>query len=794
MSEPVETVANGEATGRPSVTVAGSPLRDEVSARLLRTVVDNDSHLPGMFELTFLDLDGSTLRKAGLAIGTAVEIGGAGPAGESLVLLAGEVTSVEGLLTGMTMRTVVRGYTREHRLQRVKRSRSFVNVTDSDVAQQIATQAGLVVGTIVPSTVTHAYLAQVNQTDWDFLDGRAREIGYEFGVTAEGFHFRPVTGGTATAPRPVAVSYPDKLISFRPRITAGNLTPDVEVRTWDPMARKAAAQVVTSPDGGEHSPGALAGKFSGGGLGGAVRGAVGAALSGDLSGAASGLSGALSSAGGMLGSPVGDLGPAPSPTANVRVGSPFASVTTMPVTGPVVAGAFGTDAASTFAEAEGEVKGNAAVQPGAWVEISGVQEVFSGAWRVSRARHVFDESEHGYRVVFSAHGRQDRSVVGLASKASAGERTLLGSVVCGVVADCADPLGKGRVKVTLPWLSPEFETDWAPNVQFTSGQRTGASFLPEVGDEVLVAFEFGDVRRPYVLGGMINDLTTWNVAASGPVFAGGPFAVTAAAGVQSGDLSSFLGPVGGGLGGTGSPMPGMPDMQGMGDLASAAGLPDMPDLSSAQGLQGMDLPSQAGSVVTPGLVSEIHHRGFVSSTGNSLLFYDIPMPLGGGAGGAGSPAAGGLAGAGLDAGLSAASSSGGPMGGTAGLDAAGSLAGGLGGAGGGQGGAAGPGAGALASAARLGSQNGEIGLTVDQVNAGVSLNASLVPGVSVCPMPSVSITAENGLVYLGAGQSGAAVINAGTAMGIVAQGTITLTAENVNVVGLLTVNGVPIPL
>ncbi|HUQ57196.1 phage baseplate assembly protein V [Lentzea sp.] len=802
MTEPAETVANGEATGRASVTVGGSPLREDVAARLLRAVVDNDAHLPGMFELTFLDPDGSTLGLAGLSIGAPVEIGGAGPSGEPLVLISGEVTSVEGLLAGMTMRTAVRGYTREHRLQRAKRSRSFVNVTDSDVARQIATQAGLTPGDVATSTVTHAYLAQVNQTDWDFLDCRAREIGYEFGVTAGVFHFRPVAGGAAAGSHPVAVPYPDKLISFRPRITAGNLTPDVEVRSWDPLARKAVAQVVATPGGGEHSPASLGRMFAAsGGPAGAANGlasALTSAVTGRLSSVVNDVGSAMSPVGGMLGSPVGDLGPVPSPTAHVQVGKPFASAITMPVNGPVVANAAGTDAGSTFAEAEGEVKGNAAIQPGAWIEVSGVQSVFAGSWRVSRARHVFDESEHGYRVIFSAHGRQDRSVVGLASRGASGggERSVLDSVVCGVVADCADPLGKGRVKVTLPWLSPEFETDWAPNVQFAAGQRTGASFLPEVGDEVLVAFEFGDVRRPYVLGGMINNLTTWNVASSGPVMAGGPFAVAGVAGVQSGDLSSFLSPLGGGLGSTGSPLPGMP---GLGDLGSVPGMPEMPDLPTVPGMPGTDSPSQAGSVVTPGLVSEIHHRGFVSSTGNSLLFYDVPMPLGappsGGTGGGAGAVAGGLAGAAFDIGMGAATS-GNPVGGGAGLDAIGSIADGVGaGLGsGGQGGPPSPGIGALASAARLGSQNGEIGLTVDQVNAGVSINAQLVPGVSLCPMPSVSITAQNGLVYLGAGESGATVVNAGTAMGIVAQGTITLTAETVNIVGLLTVNGLPIPL
>jgi hypothetical protein len=86
-----------------------------------------------------------------------------------------------------------------------------------------------------------------------------------------------------------------------------------------------------------------------------------------------------------------------------------------------------------------------------------------------------------------------------------------------VVTDVKDPDKQGKVKVALPWLSPSFVTDWARVVHIAAGARTGAMFLPEVGDEVLVGFEFGDPRRPYVIGGLINDnskFSTMNTAVS----------------------------------------------------------------------------------------------------------------------------------------------------------------------------------------------------------------------------------------------------------------------------------------
>ena len=77
----------------------------------------------------------------------------------------------------------------------------------------------------------------------------------------------------------------------------------------------------------------------------------------------------------------------------------------------------------------------------------------------------------------------------------------------GVVTNNNDPKKWGRVKLGFPWLAPFYETDWARVVQVGMGKEWGNLFLPEVGDEVLVGFEFGDARRPYVIGGLINGKT-----------------------------------------------------------------------------------------------------------------------------------------------------------------------------------------------------------------------------------------------------------------------------------------------
>ena len=76
-----------------------------------------------------------------------------------------------------------------------------------------------------------------------------------------------------------------------------------------------------------------------------------------------------------------------------------------------------------------------------------------------------------------------------------------------LVSDVKDPDGRGRVKVTLPW-SPDaggaqYEA-WARLATLMGGNNRGSWFIPDVDDEVLVVFEGGDPRRPYVVGGLWN--------------------------------------------------------------------------------------------------------------------------------------------------------------------------------------------------------------------------------------------------------------------------------------------------
>ncbi len=77
-------------------------------------------------------------------------------------------------------------------------------------------------------------------------------------------------------------------------------------------------------------------------------------------------------------------------------------------------------------------------------------------------------------------------------------------VVIGIVTNNQDPDGGGRVKVRFPWLSDTEESFWARVAVPMAGGGRGMFFLPEVDDEVLVGFEHGDLRFPYVIGSLWN--------------------------------------------------------------------------------------------------------------------------------------------------------------------------------------------------------------------------------------------------------------------------------------------------
>ena len=445
----------------PAIKINGALMADALEANLVRVVVDHDVRLPAMFALTFRDLDGSdgtrTLDQLGVELGHDVIVSVA-QSTATTQLIQGEVTSLEIEIEATGTYVVVRGYDKAHRLHRGRKTRSWTEQKDSDIATEIAQEAGLK-ASVDSSDSSHPYMVQPGISNWDFLVARATEIGYDLRTTDGELHFKkpdaaksgPSAGTLAQALTKGQIVYGDNLLSFRSRVSAVDQVSSVEVRTWDPKTKKA---IVGTASGGTTSA------------------SVG-------------------------------LDPASSGEDTFfRTDRYFAAADSATTAATALAQRIG----STSAEAEGTIDGDPSLKAGDTVNVSGVGVPFDGKYVLASTRHVLDS--FGYRTHFVVSGSQNRSLIELVS-GGAPAATGVGPAVQGAVPALVtnikgDPDALGRVKVKFPWLDDSLESDWARIVYPGAGADRGFMSTPEVDDEVLVCFEHGDFRRPYVLGGLFN--------------------------------------------------------------------------------------------------------------------------------------------------------------------------------------------------------------------------------------------------------------------------------------------------
>src|SRR5215469_7293676 len=166
-----------------SIRVNGNVLPVSAQQDLRSVTVEDDVRALSMFTLELHNWDPGRLQVTGsdssqFAVGNEVEIWLGYAGGLSRVML-GEITGLEPAFSaeGPPVLTV-RGYDHGHRLARGTATRTFVKMTDSNIARQLAGRAGLG-AQVSRTTVVPGYVIQANQSDWEFLRQRADLIGYE---------------------------------------------------------------------------------------------------------------------------------------------------------------------------------------------------------------------------------------------------------------------------------------------------------------------------------------------------------------------------------------------------------------------------------------------------------------------------------------------------------------------------------------------------------------------------------------------------------------------------------------
>ncbi|MBV9026719.1 MAG: VgrG-related protein [Streptomycetaceae bacterium] len=446
------------------VTVGGRPLNTTLAKLLVEGWVDLGAGVPGAFQLTFRDPRKKVLSQAGITIGTPVVVAAvADGQGAASPLLTGEVTGLEADYDGTGTFTVVRGYDRGHRMLRQRRVAAYREMTASDIARKLAVLDKIPIGSVNTTPTVYKFITQANVTDWDFLSRLADENERVLSLSPTGkLQFvRPTPASGAPSPRtdgersPYVLQAGTDILRCRVAVTAAEQVSMVTVRGWDVTTKKPLISQATAAS----APGISIG------------------------------------------------------TTPDRAAAAFGSCELVETDTPYdqqdqvkhATDALADDVTGCFCEVEVMVRGNPKLRPGVPVALTDVGDPFEGKYTVTAARHSFGAGTH-YETWVTVSGRQWRSLYGLASGSSnsGGHSTpRLPGVANAIVTDIKDPQRQGRVKLRFPWLDDVYVSDWTRTVQF-GGVRGGGVIAPDVGDEVLVAFDRGALDHPYVIGGLYN--------------------------------------------------------------------------------------------------------------------------------------------------------------------------------------------------------------------------------------------------------------------------------------------------
>lgn len=459
------------------VKLEGSVLGGTLATALTRVEVVQRLNAPASATLTFHDTaieSESVLDNASLRVGTALTIGFKAEEGASATeSFKGKIASIDFEVEAGTSYVTVRAHDGLQSLYHGTSLKTRKDVKYSDAVSQLASSAGLTAD-VEATTGVWRYLPQAWQSDGDFLASLASEIGFVFYARDGKLHFEKPkwsTDGGAT------VTYGESLLRFRTTQSTESAVKKVTVRAWDPTKKKSIAGIEPSVK------------------------ANGVQLEKD--------------------------------PASLYEGSRELTVSALTVPDQAAARALATALADrigdTTCSADGLASGDPKILPGVTLKVEGVPKVVAGKYYVSEARHVYDGE---YQTEFRCTGALDAltpspgpSQAGRAAMPQ--QQTHPFMVVPAIVtnnkyADAPENLGP-RVKAKIPSLSDTDETDWLRLVSPDAGDKRGFLAVPEVGDEVLVAFAEGNLRMGFVIGGLYNgkDLPDKEMKEANTVVAGG---------------------------------------------------------------------------------------------------------------------------------------------------------------------------------------------------------------------------------------------------------------------------------
>jgi phage protein D/phage baseplate assembly protein gpV len=419
------------------------------SVRMVR--VEESVQLPDSFELRLSDPTFDLFDRNIFSMGSEIEIAFRAER-EMTVVTRGEITAIAVAPGADGHQLVLTGLDVTHRLHRGPRSRTFIEMTDADIASQIAREHGLDED-IDATREVRPYVLQASQSDFAFLADRAACIGFEVWITDRTLRFKPrPRSGSA----PPDLEYGENLNTFRVRFSSTERCDEVVVRGWDPVAKKAIEGKASDGDSGCTAP------------------------------AADQIDAESRRAFGNVTRSAGQF-----PVATQAAADALAESLLLRASGGAVV-------------ARGEAIGDPRLAAGADVDIGGVGTRLSGTYRISSVEHIYG-SGSPYVTRFVCGGKEPAALSDLLGGGNSGlaSRRGWGSLVLGQVSNVDDPDKLGRVKARFVDLD-ESESTWAWLAAPGAGPDRGMQWMPEVGDMVIIGFEHDDKQRPVVLGGLWN--------------------------------------------------------------------------------------------------------------------------------------------------------------------------------------------------------------------------------------------------------------------------------------------------
>jgi phage protein D/phage baseplate assembly protein gpV len=432
-----------------TIKIAGTALDNKLMMDLLDVQVRDNLLQPDTALLRFRDPDGAHIDDARFTPGKDLEVMFAARDAKSTVsVFKGEIVGLEPEFSHDRLVISIRAYDHGWRLNRNRRSQIFTDITAADMIKKIGGEAGMSPGTIEPSPNVYKFFQQSMETDWEFCQRLARLTNCEFVVDGKTFHFRPrkKEGVAAT------LEWGEDLLSFRPRLTAVGQVKSVKVASPDPKTRQVIVGEASAPQLPHTAP-AVAGRTT------------------------------------ML----NDVGAGSVVVANhvAETGSEANSLAQNTL----------DRLAMSLVEADGAIYGDPAVTAGCTIKIDKVGTRFAGEYVVSQTTHRYGGGRD-YKTEFVISGRTSHSIADLVRRDNGPDWA--SSLVIGIVTNNNDPENLGRVRVKFPQLGDTIEGWWARVATPHAGKSAGMYYLPDVDDEVVVAFEHGDTRRPIILGSLYN--------------------------------------------------------------------------------------------------------------------------------------------------------------------------------------------------------------------------------------------------------------------------------------------------